>query len=119
MDYQTLLQDCREIITEYGFSARWAVIEGYHALGKRISEEQDLTETSLVTLTHDLNKEGSVIHLREVQRSVQFYHKYPDLLMLPEGKNTSWHKIVNKYLPETITREEKKLHKCPKCGFEF
>jgi hypothetical protein len=122
MNYQLLLQECKQIITEYGFTSRWAVIEGYHALGKRITEE-NITETSLVTLTKDINRSISQffdpISLRTVQRSVQFYKKYPNLELLPEGKNTSWHKVINKYLPETVTPKEKKLHKCPKCGYEW
>ena len=113
MNYQLLLEDCRQILVEYGFSARWAVIEGYHALGKRIAEEKT-SNVPVTQLARDLNKRP-----RTFQRALQFYNKYPDLLMLPEGKNVSWHDIVNKYLPETLTEKEKKLHKCPNCGFEF
>jgi hypothetical protein len=113
MNYQLLLNDCKEIIVEYGFTSRWAVIEGYHALGKRIAEEK-IDNVTVTQLANDLDKP-----VRTFQRSLQFYKKYPDLLMLPEGKNTSWHQIVNKYLPETVAPKEKKLTKCPKCGFEF
>ena len=108
-NYQSLLQDCREILTEFEFTSRWALIEGYHAVGKRLDEEkaQNVTVTQLAK---DLNRPA-----RELQRSLQFYRKYPDLLMLPEGKNTSWHKIVNKYLPETV-EVKKETHKCKICG---
>ena len=35
---------------------------------------------------------------RSVYRVLQFVRMYPDLELLPEGKDTSWHKICNKYL---------------------
>ena len=106
--YQLLLQECREIIVEHEFMSHWTLIEGYHALGKRIIE--DKVDTVTVTqLSKDLNRNE-----RTIQRAIQFARKYPDLNTLPEGKNTSWHKIVNKYLPETT--EKKETHKCNVCG---
>jgi len=35
---------------------------------------------------------------RTIERAIQFAKKYPDLNKLPEGKNTNWHTICNKYL---------------------
>ena len=110
-NYNTLLEECREIITEYEFTSRWSLVEGYHTIGEKISK----LETSRVTqLAKDLHKEP-----RLLQRCKQFYKKYPTLDMLPEGKNTSWHQIVNKYLPETVT--EKTIHyiECPKCHYKW
>ena len=110
-NYQQLLQECKEIITEFGFTHRWALIELYWTLGKRINEEENVTVTQLA---EDLGKSE-----RTIQRAVQFHRMYPDLNALPEGKNTSWHSVVNKYLPETTEKKEQKFIKCPQCGFEF
>ena len=49
---------------------------------------------------------------RELYRCIQFRKKYPDLDNLPEGKKISWHKIVNKYLPEK-TRKDGSDPPCP------
>ena len=106
-NYNNLLEECREIIVESEFTSRWALVEGYHAIGEKISKE----ETSRVTqLAKDLHKEP-----RLLQRCKQFYKKYPKLEMLPEGKNTSWHQIVNKYLPETTTEKTITFIECPFC----
>ena len=111
--YQQLLQDCKEIITEFGFTHRWALIELYWSLGKRINSEENVTVSQIA---EDLGK-----NVRTIQRAVQFNKIYPDLNTLPEGKDTSWHNIVNKYLPETTEKKEKpeELIKCPSCGFQF
>jgi len=109
--YQLLIDDCKSIIVEGEFTSRFALIECYHAVGKRISEEKNV---SIKKLARDIQRSE-----RTLRRSVQFYKKYPDLSLLPEGKNISWHKIVNKYLPETTKKPEKKLTKCPRCGYEW
>lgn len=107
--YQILIDDCKSIIVEGEFTSRWSLIECYHAVGKRISEEQ---EVSIKKLARDIGKSE-----RTLQRSVQFYKKYPDLALLPEAKNVSWHHIVNKYLPETTKETEPKKTTCPQCGY--
>ncbi len=43
---------------------------------------------------------------REIYRCIQFRKKYPELNDLPEGKNITWHKIVNQYLPEKSKSEK-------------
>jgi hypothetical protein len=113
--YTQLLEECNEIIVETEFSSRWALIEGYHQLGERINKEKEITANpSRVTqLAKDLKKNP-----RLLQRCVQFYNKYPDLQLLPEAKNTSWHQICNKYLPETTDKPEEKLLECPMCHFK-
>lgn len=103
--YQQLIEDCKDIIVESVFTSRWALIEGYHLLGKRILEENDNFKrakiygqeiTSHVSQSLDKSK-------RTIERAIQFVRQYPDISKLPEGKNISWHKIVNKYLPAPKT----------------
>ena len=98
--YELLVDDCKAIITEAVFTSRWALVEGYHALGERIKNDTEFEKFSkgnrLVcnTLANNIG-----ISERTIYYAVQFYDKYPSLDVVPEGKNISWHKIVNKYLP--------------------
>lgn len=108
-DYQNLLEECREIITECEFTSRWALVEGYHLLGERINKEKSVTVTQLAK---DLNRSE-----RTIQCAIKFAKKYPILSQLPAGKNVSWHQIVNKYLPEGPIKERKTT--CPKCGYQW
>jgi DNA modification methylase len=106
--YDLLIDDCKAIITEAVFTSRWALVEGYHNLGERVATdgdyikwEQSKAGAVLSRVSKDLN-----ISERTLYRAIQFYECYPDLSTVPEGKNISWHKIVNKYLPEKIDEIE-------------
>lgn len=108
--YQQLIDDCQTIITETEFSARWMLVEGYHALGARILEDEpkmviggsDLRQT-LSRVSKDMGK-GE----RTLYRAVQFVRKCPDLELLPYGKDVSWRKICHEYLPELKAINEPK-----------
>ena len=98
--YQTLVDECKSIITEAVFTSRWALVEGYWNLGKRIREDnnwQKYAKGAYSSLT-DLSK-NIEIGERDIYRSLQFYDKYPELSKVPEGKNITWNKIITKYLP--------------------
>lgn len=126
--FNHLIDDCQSIIVEAEFISRWALVEGYHLLGTRILEEYDNFErekiygkeiVQCIALSLDKSK-------RTIYQSIQFTKKYPDLALLPEGKNTSWFKICNKYLPahkEPVQPEFDEnietQHECPKCGYEW
>ena len=116
--YQALVEECKAIIIETEFTARWALVEGYHQLGERILKENDNFDRAKIygqeitaQVSQSLGK-----HKRTIERAIQFYKKYPDLNKLPEGKNTSWHKIVNKYLAEKPQELKRKTITCPHCG---
>ena len=100
--YQSLIDDCNSIMVEAEFTSRWVLVEGYHSLGLRILQENDNFEREGIygkkivsRVTESLGKSE-----RTIWRAMQFAREYPDLSLLPEGKNTSWHKICNKYLPK-------------------
>lgn len=100
--FNGLIKDCKSTIVETGLTARWVIVEGYHALGKRIAgEKENFTRSEIYgknitkIIAEKINKSEST-----VEKAIQFYKKYPDLSLLPEGKNTSWGKICQKYLPE-------------------
>lgn len=122
--YQALVSDCHDIITEAVYISRWALVEGYHNLGKRILEEHDNFERAKIYgegivqgLAESLNMSSRIIWY-----AMQFVQKYPDLSKVPEGKNITWNKIITKYLPtskvtEIVTKEY--WIKCPNCGHKF
>ena len=124
--YQQLIEDLKDAITECEFTARWVVIEGYHMIGKRILEEYPNFERAQIygeeiasRVSQSLGKSK-----RTIERAIQFARVYPDLNLLPEGKNTSWHRICNKYLPRPPGKMEKPQSQteeyalCPRCGSE-
>lgn len=99
--YQSLVDDCKSIITEAVFTSRWALVEGYHGLGERIvkdSEYKKWEQGKAGRVLTDLSKDTG-IHERDLYRAIQFYGKYPELDRVPEGKNITWNKIITKYLP--------------------
>ena len=100
--YDALVGDCKDIIVEGIFASRWALIKTYHNLGTRILAENDNFERSKIygkaiasRVSRSLGKST-----RTIERSMQFARKFPDLNLLPEGKNISWHKLCNNLLPE-------------------
>ena len=115
--YQGLVDDCKAIITEAVFTSRWALVEGYHMLGERITTDWNYKEFAK-------GNKGSVQGLaqklgtseRTLYYAIQFFEKYPRLDMLPEGKNISWNKIVTKYLPSRADGESQPADVCPACG---
>jgi len=98
--YEDLVEDCKDIITEAIFTSRWALVEGYWNLGKRIREDLNFQEYS------EGNKsflQDLALHLKQSERTlyyaIQCFDTYPDIQQLPEGKNITWNKLITKYLP--------------------
>ena len=105
--YVSLIDDCKDIIVETEFTSRWALVEGYHLLGKRILQEYEnfrrvrMEDKSLVeSVAESLGKKSRTIYY-----AIQFAKEYPDLNLLPEAKNTSWHHIINKYLTDATEKK--------------
>lgn len=100
--YQILIDDLQGIIVEGIHNARWAFIKVYHDTGMRIMQDYPELDTAesygkgiTKRIANDLGKSQ-----RMIQRSVQIARTWPDLSLLPEGKNISLHKLINKYLPK-------------------
>lgn len=104
--YYELVDECRAIITEAVFTSRWALVEGYWNLGKRIEEEIRKRPINKRQLFQDLGKSISKCSKSTFYYAHQCAVKYPDINKLPEGKNITWNKLITKYLPE-LTDEEK------------
>lgn len=109
-ELQSLIDDILSTITEAKFTARWVLVEGYHKIGERLQGVRN-DKKIIVTVTQNTG-----IKERTLYRAIQFYKKFPDLNLLPEGKNVSWHDICNKYLPVPKDEPEPELCTCPTCG---
>ena len=126
--YQSLIDDCQSIIVEAEFTSRWVIVEGYHSLGMRILQDEPKMVQGGSTLRETLTRVTKLLNTSErtLYRAVQFAKKYPDLDLLPEGKNVSWRKICNEYLPEhkepvqpEFDENIEMQHECPECGYEW
>lgn len=119
--YKSLLDDCKAIVVEYGFVSRFARVEGYHALGQRIINENGQFERSQIYGHKIVEKVAKALNLspRSIHYAVQFYQKYPDLNALPAGKDITWGRVVRELLPENPIPKEKKKITCPKCQFSW
>jgi N6-adenosine-specific RNA methylase IME4 len=100
--YQSLVDDCKAIVTEAVFTSRWALVEGYWNLGKRIREEDGLKKWSQNEAGRVLQDLANLIGIssRTIHYALQAYDKYPEIGNIPEGKNITWNKLITKYLPE-------------------
>jgi len=121
--FQNLVDELKDIIVESEFSTRWMIIETYHLVGKRILEEYPNFERAQIygkqiasRVSESLGKSE-----RTIERAIQFARMYPDLNLLPEGKNVSWHLICNKYLPapKQKTKQKEEYILCKSCGSEL
>lgn len=121
--YSVLVEDCHTIMTEAVFISRWALVEGYHNLGKRILDDHDNFERAKIYgegivqgLAESLNMSSRILWY-----AIQFVQKYPDLSKVPEGKSITWNKIITKYLPTSKEKPEIVPYylECPKCGWKW
>ena len=74
----------------------------YWNLGKRITEENHNFERYKIYGDEVIKRIANAVgkSRQTIQYSIQFVSKYKSLDELPEGKNITWHKIVNNYLPK-------------------
>jgi hypothetical protein len=92
-EYSALISECQDIITEFGFTRRWAMIEENHQLGQRILREDCDEEFVIAGLSETLGKTRL-----QIERAIAFARKFPDLNKAPFAKNIAWHEIVHQYL---------------------
>lgn len=106
--YNALIEECKAIIVETEFTARWALVEGYHQLGTRILEENNNFERNKIYGQEIVQRVGISLgkNPRNIYYALQFAKKYPDLDQVPEGKAISWSKLRDKYLPNRASQEQ-------------
>lgn len=100
-NYEHMIDDLRSLIVRTETESQMMFIEGYHSLGKQLIEYGLNKPEYLPQISKDLGKSK-----RTIYRVLQFVEMFPDLDSLPEGLNTSWHKICNKYLIGKTKEEE-------------
>ncbi len=100
--YNQLIEELTNIITETSFTSRWSLVEGYHQVGTRILQENENFERAKIYNQDIVQRVATSLgkKSRTIYYAMQFAKTYPDLNLLPEGKDTSWHHIVNKYLTD-------------------
>lgn len=82
-----LLSDLKEALVEFGFTQRWAEIEKWWTVGKLINESK-VKSSEVPQIAEFLE-----IDVGDLWDAILFYKKFPDLDLLPFGKNISWIKI--------------------------
>jgi hypothetical protein len=99
-NYSTMIEDLQSIVVMAETNARLSLVEGYHQLGMQIIDYGLDKAEYLSQVSQDLQKSK-----RTVYRVLQFVRMFPDLSILPEGNNVSWHQICNKYLVGKASEE--------------
>lgn len=128
---EEFINECKALLVETEFNSRWALVEGYHGLGKLILERanptleltKEVEESNLTRIVQAL-----AVELKKAERllwyAVKFYRMFPELERVPEGKNTSWNTIMRKYLTVSPTpcehpdneRKVITIEVCQSCG---
>ena len=101
--YNSLIEDLNGIVdgaVELRFIYSWELIECYHRMGTRILQENDNFERSKIYGGKIVQRVAESIGRSEktVYNAIKFAKMFPDLNLLPEGKNIVWKHIINKYL---------------------
>jgi hypothetical protein len=98
--FNLLTEELKDLIVETEFASRWALVEGYHQVGTRILLENDNFERCKIYGEKIAQRIAESIGKSErtINYAIKFAQLYPDLNLLPEGKNISFHHIINKYL---------------------
>ena len=111
--YKSLIDDCRSTLVEGIFNARMEVIITHSRIGERVATDKLYKKYGKGNqeFIQQLAKDMEVSY-QEIYRSIQFYEKFkivsPDgegWDRFEEGKNISWNKIKNNYLPERIKKD--------------
>jgi len=115
---ESIVEECISIFVENSFQAKWYRIEAYHQLGKKLLEVEFPYGSEIVSrVSKSLN-----IGTRTVYRAIEFAKMFPDLNMLPAGKEVSWSKIIKEYLPaKNLLQAPQKefVFICPKCNSKY
>jgi len=105
--YSNLVEELQDIIVEKRFEHASALVECYHMVGTRILQENDNFERSKIygenILQHLAKSLGR--SQRTLSYAVKFAKMYPELNMLPVGKNWTWNHIINKYLTDSTEKK--------------
>ena len=92
---QGFIEECRDLLVEGEFAARWTLIQTYHTLGLMLLEESKNQPKAnfIATVAVKVNRSE-----RTLWYAIAFAEKFPKLDKLPEGKLISWRGVIVKYL---------------------
>jgi len=121
-EYQELVEDLKGLIVEAGFNSRWELVRAYHELGKRVNEANEMFEREKIYGEKIVQRLAKSLRLSErtIHYAIQFHKQYPELDLLPAGKNVSW-TLVTKLLTapkeecQHLEVEEITIKKCKNC----
>jgi len=138
-EWQYLIEDCKAIISQRVKNSRMEIILAYAEVGNRIVEDPLYNKYGkgnqkfLSSLFEEMGiSESSGYYAVEFYN--KFIKKYIDFgnvsnalessmqeNFIEEGENISWHKICNKYLPESKEKTETTPYyiECPKCHYKW
>ena len=138
-EWQYLVEDCKAIISQRVKNSRMEIILAYAEVGNRIVEDPLYNKYGkgnqkfLSSLFEEMGiSESSGYYAVEFYN--KFIKKYIDFgnvsnalessmqeNFIEEGENISWHKICNKYLPESKEKTETTPYyiECPKCHYKW
>lgn len=109
--YQGFITELKDIVVETEFASRWALIEGRHLLGKRLLEEEHrFTNAGYLKMSYQVATSLNMSQ-RVIEQCIQFARAYPELELLPMGKNASWHKVCQELLPEHAQSKTKHVNR--------
>ena len=110
--YTQLVGDLEAIVVERVFEAEDAKVNCYHEVGERILTENDNFERASVYGESIVAKIAKSLHTskRTIYYSIAFAKQYPDMNLLPIGKDMTWSKVI-KLL--TTPKEEEALPALP------
>ena len=119
--YKNMMEELKELMTEYRFLERYIVVEMWHKVGKTILQyydpedrSQNYGENIIDSIADMYNRSPSTIY-----SAIKCAKKYPELSNIPGGKDISWTQVVSS-LPDTPKESKaKKKKKCPNCGVEL
>ncbi len=112
--FQYLIEELQSIITETVFASNMEILKGKWFVGQAIEKNLERFSRAEIYGAKVNNIIAKRLNCSEttVKYCRLFYKSYPAidwstaLTSLPEGKNITWHKIVNQYLPEKSKSEE-------------
>jgi hypothetical protein len=145
-EWKYLVDDCKTIISQRVKNSRMEIILAYAEIGNRIVEDALYNKYGkgnrkfLSSLFGEMGI-GETSGYNAIEFYNKFIKKYINIIgykietehvlnaletsmqknFIDEGENISWHKICNKYLPETkeYKPETESYLECPKCGWRF
>jgi len=122
--YESLVEDCDCLVTEGIFNHHLTLIVTYHHVGRRIALDKESIKESGWSMNEVVQHVAKDINRspRMVRYAIKLFDRFPDLSLLPEGKNVTMRKVINEYLTDGEKKDQspsKILHEFSKLDGDF